>query len=75
MTIDGVRVAHLSWTHKLNGIPEPAGQPWAVNDFDSAGPRVDGILAEAAQARASGAEVVIASVHCCTQYDSDPSRA
>ena len=27
MTIDGVRVAHLSWTYGLNGIPEPDGQP------------------------------------------------
>jgi poly-gamma-glutamate synthesis protein (capsule biosynthesis protein) len=75
MTVDGVRVAHLSWTYGLNGIPEPAGQPWAVNDFDPTGPQVDGILAEAARARAAGAEVVIASVHCCTEYQHDPSPA
>ncbi len=75
MTLAGVRVAHLSWTYGLNGIPEPAGQPWAVNDFDPAVPRVDGILAEAARARAAGAEVVIASVHCCTEYQPDPSPA
>ncbi|ADB75261.1 Capsule synthesis protein, CapA [Geodermatophilus obscurus DSM 43160] len=75
VTVDGVRVAHLSWTYGLNGIPQPAGQPWAVNDFDPAGPRVEGILAEAARARAAGAEVVIASVHCCTEYDPDPSPA
>jgi poly-gamma-glutamate synthesis protein (capsule biosynthesis protein) len=75
MTVDGVRVAHLAWTYGLNGIPEPAGQPWAVNDFDPTGPQVDGILAEAARARAAGAEVIIASVHCCTEYDADPSPA
>ncbi len=75
MTVDGVRVAHLALTYGLNGIPEPAGQPWAVNDFDPAGPQVEGMLAEAARARAAGAEVVIASVHCCTEYTADPSSA
>jgi poly-gamma-glutamate capsule biosynthesis protein CapA/YwtB (metallophosphatase superfamily) len=75
MTIDGVRVAHLAWTYGLNGIPEPDGQPWAVNDFDPTVPQVEGILAEAARARAAGAEVVIASVHCCTEYEPDPSPA
>jgi poly-gamma-glutamate synthesis protein (capsule biosynthesis protein) len=33
------------------------------------------MLADAARARAAGAEVVIASVHCCTEYDSEPSPA
>ncbi len=75
MTVDGVRVAQLSWTYGLNGIPEPTGRKWAVNDFDPAVPQVDGMLAEAARARAAGADVVIASVHCCTEYDSDPSPA
>jgi poly-gamma-glutamate synthesis protein (capsule biosynthesis protein) len=75
MTIGGVRFAHIAWTYGLNGIPEPAGQPWAVNDFNPAGPQVDGILADAARARAAGAEVIIASVHCCTEYQHDPSAA
>ena len=75
MTINGVRVANIAWTYGLNGIPEPAGQPWAVNDFDPAMPEVEGMLAEAARARTAGAEVVIASVHCCTEYQSDPSAA
>ncbi|MGR7026513.1 CapA family protein [Geodermatophilus sp. URMC 62] len=73
--IGGVKVAHIAWTYGLNGIPEPAGQPWAVNDFDPAVPRVDGILADAARARAAGADVVIASVHCCTEYTTDPTTA
>jgi poly-gamma-glutamate synthesis protein (capsule biosynthesis protein) len=73
--IGGVTVAHIAWTYGLNGIPEPAGQPWAVNDFDPAGPQVEGILADAAHARAAGADVVIASVHCCTEYQPDPTAA
>jgi len=72
--VRGVRVAHLSWTFGLNGIPE-RGRPWAVNDFDPAGPQVDGILADAARARRAGAEVVIASVHCCTEYNPNPHPA
>jgi hypothetical protein len=44
------------------------GQPWAVNDFDPTVPQVEGMLAEAARARAAGAEVIIASLHCCTEY-------
>jgi poly-gamma-glutamate synthesis protein (capsule biosynthesis protein) len=71
--IGGVKVAHISWTYGLNGIPEPAGQPWAVNDFDPTGPQVDGILADAARAGQAGADVVIASVHCCTEYVTDPT--
>ncbi|HUR03430.1 MAG TPA: CapA family protein [Nonomuraea sp.] len=73
INIGGVKVAHLAWTYGLNGIPEPADQPWAVNDFDPTGPQVDGILADAARARRAGADVVIASVHCCTEYVTDPT--
>jgi poly-gamma-glutamate synthesis protein (capsule biosynthesis protein) len=73
--VAGVRLAQLSWTFGLNGIPEPDGRAWAVNDFDPTGPHVDGLLADAARARQAGAEVVIASVHCCTEYDPTPDAA
>src|SRR6185312_5852027 len=71
----GVRVAHLAWTFGLNGIKEPAGKPWAVNVFDPRPPTVAGMLADAAAARRAGADVVIASVHCCTEYRADPTPA
>jgi poly-gamma-glutamate capsule biosynthesis protein CapA/YwtB (metallophosphatase superfamily) len=74
-TIAGVRVADIAWTYGLNGYREPAGRPWVVNDFDPVGPRIDGMLADAARARQAGAEVVIASVHCCTEYQHDPTGA
>src|SRR6185312_4672794 len=73
--VHGVRVAHIAWTFGLNGIPEPAGKPWAVNVFDPRGPTVEGMLADAGAARRAGADVVIASVHCCTEYQADPTRA
>ncbi|HXV94162.1 MAG TPA: CapA family protein [Pseudonocardia sp.] len=75
LDVNGVRVGHVSWTYGLNGIPEPEGRPWAVNDFDPAVPDPGPILADAAAARRAGAEVVIASVHCCTEYDPDPDPA
>jgi poly-gamma-glutamate capsule biosynthesis protein CapA/YwtB (metallophosphatase superfamily) len=73
--IAGVKVADLAWTYGLNGILEPQGKPWAVNDFDPTGPQVDGMLADAHRARQAGADVVIASVHCCTEYTVDPTRS
>jgi poly-gamma-glutamate capsule biosynthesis protein CapA/YwtB (metallophosphatase superfamily) len=75
MNVHGVRVAHLAWTFGLNGIPEPPGRPWAVNVFDPRGPTVEGMLADAAAARRAGADLVIVSVHCCTEYQADPQPA
>lgn len=67
----GVRVGHVAVTFSLNGVPRPAGREWSVDTFDA--PEVGGALAAAARARAAGAEVVVASVHCCDEYDQDPS--
>ncbi|MBW0117797.1 CapA family protein, partial [Pseudonocardia abyssalis] len=44
----------------------------AVDTFDA--PDVTATLRAAARARAAGAEVVVASVHCCEEYDPDPSE-
>ena len=51
----------------------PAGREWSVDV--AAVPDVDGMLAAAARARAAGAEVVVASLHCCLEYDNDPTDA
>ena len=75
MNVHGVRVAHIAWTFGLNGIPEPPGRPWAVNVFDPRVPTVEGMLADAGAARRAGADVVIVSVHCCTEYQADPPPA
>jgi hypothetical protein len=61
--VRGVPVAHLSYTTGFNGIPLPEGKPWAANELDP-----DAILAAARQARAAGAEIVIASLHWGTEY-------
>ena len=69
--VDGVRVGHVAATFSLNGVPLPAGREWSVDV--AALPDVPGMLAAAARARAAGAEVVVASLHCCQEYDHDPT--
>jgi poly-gamma-glutamate synthesis protein (capsule biosynthesis protein) len=58
ITVNGVRVAHLSYTFGLNGSHLPKGQPWRVNLIDPAR-----IVADARTARAAGAEYVVVSLH------------
>lgn len=69
--VDGIRVGHVAATFSLNGVPLPAGREWSVDVADL--PDVEGVLAAAARARAAGAEVVVASLHCCLEYDNDPT--
>jgi poly-gamma-glutamate synthesis protein (capsule biosynthesis protein) len=69
----GVRVGHVAVTFGLNGVPRPPGREWSVDVFDA--PDVTRVLTAAAAARAAGAEVVVASVHCCAEYDHEPTRA
>jgi poly-gamma-glutamate capsule biosynthesis protein CapA/YwtB (metallophosphatase superfamily) len=71
--VGGVRVGHAAATYGLNGGPPPAGREWEVAVEDL--PDVGAMLAAAARARAAGAEVVIASLHCCVEYDHDPTDA
>lgn len=56
--VEGVTVAHLSYTYGTNGQPIPRDHPYAANLIDAAA-----ILADAAWARANGAEFVIVSLH------------
>jgi poly-gamma-glutamate capsule biosynthesis protein CapA/YwtB (metallophosphatase superfamily) len=62
----GVKVGHLSYTFSFNGMPLPAGKPWASNLIN-----VPAILAEARRARESGAEVVVVSMHWGTEYQNE----
>jgi poly-gamma-glutamate synthesis protein (capsule biosynthesis protein) len=38
-------------------------------------PDVAGLLAAAARARAAGADIVVAGLHCCVEYEHDPTQA
>lgn len=70
-----IRVANISWAYGLNGLPIPAEAPWSVNIFDADAEDASPIIAAAQQARDQGADVVIASVHCCVEYRTAPTPA
>ena len=46
---NGVKIGVISGTFSLNGLPMPAGKPWAVTGLDP-----DELLAKARRARAPG---------------------
>ncbi len=61
--VNGVTVGHISYSYGTNGIPVPGNQPWSVNLIDA-----DAILADAAWARAHGAEFTVLSMHWGVEY-------
>ena len=67
VTVNGVRVAHLSYTRFSNDGPPSSA--WQLNLVDSPVPVVDDVRA----AREAGAEVVIVSIH--TSKEMDASRS
>ncbi|WP_202638533.1 CapA family protein [Bailinhaonella thermotolerans] len=69
LDVKGVRVAQLSYTYGTNGVAEPAGKEWLVND----GLDADVILADARRAKEAGADVVILSAHWGVEYQHEPS--
>ncbi len=66
--VNGARVALLSYTFGFNGIPAPDGEAWRSNLIDA-----DRVLADAARARAGGADVVVVALHWGDEYRSEPS--
>ncbi len=58
-----IRVAHIASTYGTNGLPVSPDAPWSVTLLD-----VPAMIAEATVAREAGADVVLASVHCCVEY-------
>lgn len=69
--VAGVTVGHVATSFGLNGVPLPAGREWSVDV--AALPDVEAMLAAAARARAAGAQIVVASLHCCQEYRHDPT--
>ena len=65
--VNGIRIAHLSFTQHFNGLSTPGDQSWAANQID-----VETILSDARWARDQGAEFVILSLHWGAEYASDP---
>ena len=66
--VKGAKVAHLSYAYGFNGYRIPPSAPFAVNQID-----VDRIHADAARARAAGAQLVVVSLHWGTEYQHEPN--
>ena len=67
--IGDLTLGHLSYTYGLNGFELPADQPYLVNVTE-----VDAVLADAAAARAAGADIVVLSIQWGNEYQVDPSE-
>jgi poly-gamma-glutamate synthesis protein (capsule biosynthesis protein) len=65
----GVKVAVLSYAFGFNGLPYPGGQVWRANLLDETR-----IHAEAARARAAGADIVVLACQWGDEYVHEPSR-
>ncbi|MDQ0374367.1 CapA family protein [Cellulomonas humilata] len=63
-----ITVAHVAATYGTNGMPVDADKPWSVNRID-----VPAMVAQATAARAGGADLVVASIHCCVEYRTEPT--
>ncbi|MFC5266497.1 CapA family protein [Kribbella qitaiheensis] len=63
VSVQGVKVALLSYTYGFNGMPYPDGETWRAGKLD-----VPKIKAMAHKARDNGAEIVVVSCHWGDEY-------
>jgi hypothetical protein len=68
--VGDLTVGHVSATYWLNGLRMPADREWLVQLLD-----VEEVLAIASRARAGGADLVVVSMHCCTEYRKSPTTS
>lgn len=66
VSVRGVAVAHLAYTYGVNGtVPD---EPWRIAFLDPAR-----VVADTAEARAAGAELVVVSIHWGQEYVHEPT--
>ncbi len=68
--VKGVKLCFLSYTSLTNGLVVPKDHPYALNLLD---PTV--VAADAARARAAGADLVVAILHWGVEYQRQPNGA
>lgn len=68
ISVNGISVAHMSYTFSYNGLPAANGETWRSALIDS-----ERILSDVHQAKQIGAEVVIISMHWGNERESAPS--
>lgn len=66
--VNGVQVAHLSFTYGLNGYVRPEGKEWMVDVTDPAL-----VLQTADRARTAGAEIIVLTIQWGDEYVTDPT--
>lgn len=67
---EGVRVGVIAYTYGMNGLTVPKDKPWLVNTIDS-----KKMTADVQAARASGADIVVVSIHNGVEYQRQPTEA
>lgn len=65
--VNGIRIAHLSYTYGLNGFALPSGRAWLVNLINA-----KRILRDAGRAH-KHADVVLVSLHWGAEYHAEPT--
>ena len=66
--VNGIAIAHMSYTFSYNGLPAANGETWRSALIDT-----DRILRDTRQARKLGAQVVLLSMHWGNERESAPS--
>ena len=66
--VNGISIAHMSYTFSYNGLPAANGEDWRSALIDT-----DRILRDTRQARKLGAQVVLLSMHWGNERESAPS--
>lgn len=69
MDLNGIKTAFLAYTYGTNGIPVPEDKEFCVNLIDE-----DLILRQIEQAKDEDAELIIASMHWGTEYQTTESK-
>ncbi len=76
--VDGASVAQLAYSYTLLNFGSPStdvpdGAPW-LDRYLWLGRGADGILADAAQARAEGADFTVVTMHWGNEYQTEPTQ-
>ncbi|MDR3314864.1 MAG: CapA family protein, partial [Coriobacteriales bacterium] len=73
--VQGIKIAFLSWTFSLNRQTRPGGREFLANVLRLNAPTADitPVVAQVKQARARGAEVVVACLHWGLEYECFPT--
>lgn len=66
--VDGITVAHLSYTYGLNGFVLPEGEDYLVNVTEEVA-----VLDEARRAKEEGADLVVLSIQWGNEYQREPT--